>query len=427
MNLESLISRLNIFFGARSATIILLRNADIGASLARGGDIDCLTIDIASTESHFIGEFGEPLFRIRRSYLLQMFYPWGHIDVTDRIVWREFEYLSTAEVFKNRIVLENGLGIPCPIHEAIICWMASLLWGGFTKDRYKEFIHKASLENGESFVSALLPSFGPELSRCLVKTAQTADWAVASQMIPRIRRRIAKKDGVLSFVLLSFRYYYSEILLRIYTPLPIIALLGPDGAGKSSVLTALKQDLTQAFSGFEVFHWRPDVLPDVGTLLKQRESSKTINSEPHARLPHNRIVSAMRIFYYLADYWIGYIRIRDLLSRGKLILFDRYAYDMAIDPRRYRFDLPKALLHFFVRLAPRPNLVFCLDAPAEILQQRKQEVSMEETARQRLAYQEFVTALPNGHVINASRPKEEVAHQVRGILFSYLARRSART
>ena len=52
-----------------------------------------------------------------------------------------------------------------------------------------------------------------------------------------------------------------------------------------------------------------------------------------------------------------------------------------------------------MRLRKKQDLIFCLDAPPEVIQTRKQEVSFEETTRQREAYRELVSKLPNGQII----------------------------
>jgi thymidylate kinase len=59
-------------------------------------------------------------------------------------------------------------------------------------------------------------------------------------------------------------------------------------------------------------------------------------------------------------------------------------------------------------LIPRPGLWLLLDAPAEVLQERKQEVSLEETARQRQAYLNFVRKQRSHKVIDASQSLNKV-------------------
>jgi thymidylate kinase len=63
-------------------------------------------------------------------------------------------------------------------------------------------------------------------------------------------------------------------------------------------------------------------------------------------------------------------------------------------------------------LLPKPDLVVLLDAPPELLHNRKQELPLPELQRQRLAFQQLVQALPHAAVIDASRPPEEVARNI---------------
>jgi thymidylate kinase len=61
---------------------------------------------------------------------------------------------------------------------------------------------------------------------------------------------------------------------------------------------------------------------------------------------------------------------------------------------------------------PQPRLWVLLDAPAEVLQTRKQEVSMEETARQRDAYRAFVQNQKDYVIVNAAQSLNEVIAEV---------------
>ena len=68
--------------------------------------------------------------------------------------------------------------------------------------------------------------------------------------------------------------------------------------------------------------------------------------------------------------------------------------------------------------------MFLLDAPAEVLQSRKQEVPIEETERQREAFLTLVNSLREGHVVDASRPAEEVTASIVRTVLEYLTTRT---
>jgi thymidylate kinase len=82
-------------------------------------------------------------------------------------------------------------------------------------------------------------------------------------------------------------------------------------------------------------------------------------------------------------------------------------------------------LRFAARIVPRPNLVILLDAPAEVLWSRKQEVPFEEVVRQREAYLQIAQSMSSTIVVNAARPLAEVIHDVDCVIVEYFARRTA--
>ena len=197
-----------------------------------------------------------------------------------------------------------------------------------------------------------------------------------------------------------------------------VILLGPDGAGKSSVAEALARNLSGAFNGTQRRTFPP------GLLRRSCGSSPS----PHARRPRGCISSCIRAVCY----WLPYCALDRLLitrsarARGALLIHDRHFVDALVDPRRYRYGGPAWLLRLTRHLVPTADLVILLDAPAEIIQSRKQEVPLEETRRQRAAYRTLITGMRNGLVVDAAAPATQVAAAVEDIVLNCLARRATR-
>jgi thymidylate kinase len=110
-----------------------------------------------------------------------------------------------------------------------------------------------------------------------------------------------------------------------------------------------------------------------------------------------------------------------------LVLIDRYYFAFFVDQLRYRLRVPQGLVRLGYRCLPKPDLVLLLDAPVDVLQGRKQEVSRTETQRQRDAYLDLVRNLPNGRVIDAAQPAEAVAAEVTRAVLDFMARRAGST
>jgi len=202
----------------------------------------------------------------------------------------------------------------------------------------------------------------------------------------------------------------------------VITVLGPDGSGKSAVGDRLVVDLAPAFRGLRRFHLRPSFL---GKGLSGGNGQPVV--DPHGKSARSVLLSVAKIFYFLADYFGGYwARIRPLKVRSHLVLFDRYYHDLLIDPRRYRYGGPMGLAHFVSRFIPQPDLFLVLDAPAEVIHSRKQEVPLEETRRQRDAYLAFAASTPNCIVINTAQDIEETLREGRAAVLDFMARRVER-
>ena len=104
-------------------------------------------------------------------------------------------------------------------------------------------------------------------------------------------------------------------------------------------------------------------------------------------------------------------------------MIDRYYYDFMVDPIRYRMDIGQRLAWGGYKVIPKPDVVLCLDASAEVLQSRKQEVTFQETARQRDAYLKLTKRLSYGHVIDSSQPLEQVVQDALRIVHEHLDNR----
>ena len=182
-----------------------------------------------------------------------------------------------------------------------------------------------------------------------------------------------------------------------------VVFLGTDGSGKSTLLRNIAEHPPKWCTGVVVRHLIP--------ILLRRNSEPT--TEPHAQPPRGLAMSLVKITYWLIAYTFGYwLSVRPELSRGRLILFDRYLLDAIVDPRRYRYGGPNFLPRLLWRIVPKPSAVILLDAPIEVLRSRKQEVSLEEMARQREAYRVLVGKESCGLIVDASGTAEEVLESV---------------
>lgn len=211
----------------------------------------------------------------------------------------------------------------------------------------------------------------------------------------------------------------SHLFNRMARPTGVwMAFVGPDGCGKSTVIPAVNAQIAPVFRSVLRFHMRPAVLGGGA-------SRRLPVTDPHGRPPRGLAASIAKVLYFAADYWLGYwLRIAPAAIRTRLIVFDRYVYDLLVDSKRVRYGGPPWLLRALVRAVPRPDLTILLDAPAEVLWSRKQEVSFEEVVRQRQSFL-AMAAQQNIVVVNAAQPIRCVVHDVECAILRYLAQRAA--
>jgi thymidylate kinase len=183
-----------------------------------------------------------------------------------------------------------------------------------------------------------------------------------------------------------------------------VVLLGADGAGKSSVIDGLIRRLNAAGIAARTRHLKPKlVMPQL------RENPDRMVVDPHGKPPRGAFLSLVKIGVWVLEEWYATLFQEE---KNTLLICDRYFHDLLIDPRRYRYGGPMWMARLIAALMPQPRLWVLLDAPPEVLRQRKQEVAPEETARQREAYLAFVRRRRRHAIVDAAQPLEQVEAEV---------------
>jgi len=162
----------------------------------------------------------------------------------------------------------------------------------------------------------------------------------------------------------------------------MLAILGPDGSGKTTISNELTRLVHENvfFCGVETFHFRTFRGSSLGSVMSDG-SGVISGGRPYGAQPRSSLGSAIKLLYYLFEYNIGYLKnIRPLIRENKLVIFDRYFLDFALDPSRARIRLPKGIITFLNKFIPQPDLyVFLVGDPMQ-LAKRKGELTTEETS-----------------------------------------------
>lgn len=178
----------------------------------------------------------------------------------------------------------------------------------------------------------------------------------------------------------------------------VVIFLGPDGAGKSTLITHVAESLKSSNCNCRTFYFAP------GYLKRYRPKSKnTITIDPHNGLQYSSYLVFIKIMLMLLEFNLG---IRRAKLSNDILIFDRFIHDILVDPIRYRMGRTRWWMRLLLKMAPKPDLVVIVVAPAEIIHSRKQEVPFEETIRQLEDYRLMTNSFDNSLIIeNTSSPE----------------------
>ncbi|MGB8801261.1 MAG: hypothetical protein WCC97_11270 [Candidatus Acidiferrales bacterium] len=245
--------------------------------------------------------------------------------------------------------------------------------------RLKQLVERLGRETAEQIAGTI---FREDLKTRIVE-------ACANGSIDEVFSRLNGKvwqTSPLRHPLKTIRYWAGECQRAIWrTAHPsgvLLAVLGPDGVGKSTVMEGLAEEFISPLRRRHLFHWRPQV-------LAKRKDNRPV-TDPHGQTPRGALISMAYLSVFFADCWAGYLfRVKVALVRSGFVQFDRYFHDVLVDPRRYRYGGPKWYAKFLSRLIPEPDLVILLDANEDLILARKAELPRAEIQRQRRAYAEL--------------------------------------
>ena len=198
----------------------------------------------------------------------------------------------------------------------------------------------------------------------------------------------------------------------------LISISGPDGCGKTTVINLVIAELKQiqGLDGVWYRHFRPATLPRIAEFAKAARAVEVVDENydrPHRAQPSGMLGSLARLGYYWLDYLVGYLRaVRPELLRGRVVLFDRYAFDMICDPGRSRIALPATLLRTVIRLLPLPRWAFFIRVAPEEVFRRKQELDLDTIRQLNARYDDLVRRGMLIAVDNDGQVPEKAAAQV---------------
>lgn len=352
---------------------------------------------------------------------------WGvRVDLNVGLSFRGTELLTRE--LKGAVSLHQGIPVLRPELASVLGVLKEVLNNSRVPTRYHAQARTAAEEGWEPIQRVLAP-MGPETIerfRRLLIEASPGPCADAARRLRASLARHARHTNRGTYIRRRIGFEMSK-LQRMASPSgTVIAVLGVDGVGKSTVIESVLPVLLKGTHGAcEVRHLRPGLLPPLARLKGRDQVPMGPVVDPHGSHPSGPLGSTFRLVWLMTDYVLGYwVNVRPVVAKQPaIVLFDRYVYDMALDPRRFRIGLSAGLLGRLTRLAPQPDLILCLHAsPYEILR-RKQELPEAEIRRQLDGLEKLAASHARAVMVTTEGGRDEVRDRVLGILFEFYARR----
>lgn len=226
----------------------------------------------------------------------------------------------------------------------------------------------------------------------------------------------------------------------------VVALIGPDGAGKSTVARRLPDALRP--HGIAASTLYMGVSADsadrlLPTTKLARRVKRALGAPPDTRgprtsgavlaagtrrSPRGHARAALRLANRLAEEGQRELATRRRTRRGEVVVHDRhFLLDFhATDVTEAQLPWDRRLHGAFLRRAMAvPDLVIHLDAPAEVLHRRKGEGTIEALATRQREYERLEAVVPRFRRVSSEQPLEATVEQVVALIVDLRRERRA--
>jgi thymidylate kinase len=292
----------------------------------------------------------------------------------------------------------DGVKRLAPEDEFWLTLMHALLDKGRVSDRNR--VRLTASVAGVTAESPLARAFDPLLppawtAGVLLDRVRAGDWVALERVAPGMRDVVRRFPRPLGVRLTEGAAHAIGAMRGLRRRRGVtVALLGPDGAGKSTLAAGIERSF--------VLPVRQVYMGLTGGWLRQVDK---------LRMPG--VVQLARFFII----WSRYLRGVYHAHRGRLVVFDRYIYDAEVptpDPLTQWRRLTRWLDG---RSCPGPDVVLVLDAPGAVMYDRKGQYSAEMLEDWRQCFRRLQTRRPNVEVLDTTLPPDAVLSRATALIW----------
>ena len=293
------------------------------------------------------------------------------IDLIHDFRRKDLVYLDAKRLLKSRNTNTKNIMVPDAHHDFEYCFLFYLLNNASIPERYVRFFkEKDAIEN--NYISKHIAS------RYKIKTLSFEDLChFSNEKKAAILKQIkSDKNNRFSKRLKHTAAYIKDSMVDFKQRKGfMITFSGVDGAGKSTIIEEVREQLSEKYrKNVVVLRHRPGLLPIISAWKygKDKAEKRTVSRLPRTGNNKNKLSSLLRFMYYYSDYVFGqsYIYFRYIL-RGYIVLYDRYYFDFINDAKRSNIQLNRTFIKRLYALVYKPRFNYFLYADPEIIYSHK--------------------------------------------------------
>lgn len=287
---------------------------------------------------------------------------------------KELVYLDPQTLLKHRNTNTKNIMVPDAHHDFEYCFLFYILNGSSIPKKYVEFFKESNAIQKNDISTYISKKYK-------VKTLSFDDLCSYSEKKQRAIKshlKTLKQNRFSAKVHNSLNYIKDSLIDITQRKGFAITFSGVDGAGKSTIIEAVREQLSGVYrKKVVVLRHRPGILPIISAWKygKEKAEKRTIERLPRTGKNQNKISSFLRFMYYYTDYVFGqlYIYFKYIL-RGYIVLYDRYYFDFINDAKRSNIQLNKSFIKQLYSLVYKPRFNYFLYASPEVILERKKEL-----------------------------------------------------
>ena len=421
-------------FNKQGLRLCVLRNYGSFPARNAGRDIDLLILPTELPRAHIALQSIRGIQIVgytERSYVASFFLSGVSSDSKARslqidcdlsLTWKGLPYLPAQAVLEAAIPRQAGnltFYTPCSVHEAILSLLASLLVGGWLKEKYLPMVQETFTRERSAVIATLSPDFGVKGATRLVDSVIGGDrqkvlgyvrslrWSLVLRNC--MRRPVRSIWAVCRHHVNEFAFRYSAEILQ------TVRIVGLDESEKKAVIEYLIPILQSSAVLVEERDFRPKSFPST------QLSSEGESPDLQTRICRGRFGSVASVLRWLQREWA-----RQLLGNRNLTLRisgNNYC-DLLIAPPRCGYAGPMWFARLVGKFFPPTFLWVLLQRDSEKSKSINSEPSSPTILKQREAYVSFIRTRRNYVILDTGIELESIAENAYSAIVDSLARRT---